>query len=206
MESVTLPAWLFAILVALSLWALLQLALVPGVRWYLRRKVNRVILEINTRFNVELPQFKLTRRSGRSTRRASATWFSYRWASITTACSRTARCSRRSMRQRPAADSSTRRQERRDSSGTTCGWRRRGAGSGSGMHASISAGPFPCGSTLLSHAVDFRRLDEASRHREIGRVAGLVMERIARIIPVLPVSLLAAVSCAGTGKGCPSWN
>jgi glycerol-3-phosphate O-acyltransferase len=62
MESVTLPAWLFAILVALSLWALLQLALVPGVRWYLRRKVNRVILEINTRFNVELPQFKLTRR------------------------------------------------------------------------------------------------------------------------------------------------
>jgi glycerol-3-phosphate O-acyltransferase len=69
------------------------------------------------------------------------------------------------------------------------------------MHASISAGPFPCGSTLLSHAVDFRRLDEASRHREIGRVAGLVMERIARIIPVLPVSLLAAVFLRGDGEG-----
>src|SRR6185503_6522906 len=36
--------------------------LLPGVRWYLRRKVNRVIRQINFRLNVELPQFKLTRR------------------------------------------------------------------------------------------------------------------------------------------------
>ena len=62
METVTLPAWLFAIMAALSLWAVLRLALVPGVRWYLRRRVNRVIREINARLNVELPQFKLTRR------------------------------------------------------------------------------------------------------------------------------------------------
>jgi glycerol-3-phosphate O-acyltransferase len=62
METVTLPAWLFAVLLAFALWAVLQLLLVPGVRWFLRRKVNRVIREINTRLNVELPQFKLTRR------------------------------------------------------------------------------------------------------------------------------------------------
>ena len=62
MATVTLPAWLFAVLLALALWAVLQLLLVPGVRWYLRRKVDRVIREINTRLNVELPQFKLTRR------------------------------------------------------------------------------------------------------------------------------------------------
>ena len=62
MGTVTLPAWLFFVLLALALWALLQLLLVPGVRWYLRRKVNRVIREIGVRMNIELPQFKLTRR------------------------------------------------------------------------------------------------------------------------------------------------
>jgi glycerol-3-phosphate O-acyltransferase len=62
MESVTLPLWLFALLLALALWALLDRLLVPGARWYFRRKVNRVIREINTRLNIELPQFKVTRR------------------------------------------------------------------------------------------------------------------------------------------------
>lgn len=61
-STVTLPTWLFVILALLALWALLERLLVPGVRWYLRRKVNRVIREINTRLNVELPQFKLARR------------------------------------------------------------------------------------------------------------------------------------------------
>ena len=60
--TVTLPTWIFVVLLVLALWALLERLLVPGVRWYLRRKVNRVIREINTRLNVELPQFKLTRR------------------------------------------------------------------------------------------------------------------------------------------------
>jgi glycerol-3-phosphate O-acyltransferase len=60
--TVTLPTWVFIVLTALALWALLERLLVPGVRWYFRRKVNRVIREINTRLNIELPQFKLTRR------------------------------------------------------------------------------------------------------------------------------------------------
>ena len=62
MSTVTLPTWLFIVLLALALWALLERLLVPGVRWYLRRRVNRVIHEINTRLNIELPQFKVTRR------------------------------------------------------------------------------------------------------------------------------------------------
>ncbi len=62
MGTVTLPAWLFFVLLALALWALLQQLLVPGVRWYLRRKMNRVVREIGARMNIELPQFKLTRR------------------------------------------------------------------------------------------------------------------------------------------------
>ena len=60
--TVTLPTWLFVVLLVLALWAVLERLLLPGVRWYLRRKVNRAIREINTRLNIELPQFKLTRR------------------------------------------------------------------------------------------------------------------------------------------------
>jgi glycerol-3-phosphate O-acyltransferase len=60
--TVALPTWIFVLLLLLAAWALLDRLLMPGVRWYLRRKMNRVILEINTRLNVELPQFKLTRR------------------------------------------------------------------------------------------------------------------------------------------------
>lgn len=62
MGTITLPTWLFIVLLALALWALLERLLVPGVRWYFRRKINRVIHEIGARLNIELPQFKLTRR------------------------------------------------------------------------------------------------------------------------------------------------
>jgi len=61
-STITLPVWLFIVLLLLAAWAALERLLVPGVRWYLRRKVNRVIREINTRLDIELPQFKLTRR------------------------------------------------------------------------------------------------------------------------------------------------
>lgn len=40
MGSVTLSTWLFVILLALALWALLERLLVPGVRWYSRRKIR----------------------------------------------------------------------------------------------------------------------------------------------------------------------
>jgi len=60
--TVTLPTWVFVVLLVLALWALLERLLVPGVRWYFRRKVSRVIREIGTRLNIELPQFKLARR------------------------------------------------------------------------------------------------------------------------------------------------
>ena len=61
-STVTLPTWLFVLLLLLALWAAVDRLLVPGVRWYLRRKVDRVIQEINSRLNIKLPQFKLTRR------------------------------------------------------------------------------------------------------------------------------------------------
>src|SRR3977135_4207840 len=60
--QVTLPVWLFVILLLLALWAALDRLLLPGVGWVVRGKVTRVIQEISVRLNIELPQFKLTRR------------------------------------------------------------------------------------------------------------------------------------------------
>jgi glycerol-3-phosphate O-acyltransferase len=61
-QPVVLPLWLFILLLALALLAALQWFLLPGVRWVVRRKVRRVLDEIQLRLNIELPQFKLTRR------------------------------------------------------------------------------------------------------------------------------------------------
>ncbi len=61
-EPVTLPRWLFLLLAALSAWAVLVLLLAPGMRWFLRRRVNRLIERLNSRLSIELPSFKLTRR------------------------------------------------------------------------------------------------------------------------------------------------
>ena len=61
-QTVTLPLWLYLVLLALAALAALEWLLLPSVRWYFRRKVNRVIEEIGVRLNVDIPQFKLTRR------------------------------------------------------------------------------------------------------------------------------------------------
>lgn len=60
--TVTLPLWLFLLLLALSAWAALDRLLVPGVRWYLRQRANRVIDELNTRLRMEIRPFQRTRR------------------------------------------------------------------------------------------------------------------------------------------------
>jgi len=62
MEPVAVPLWLFLLLLALSAWAVLDRLLIPSVRWYLRRRVNRVINEINTRLNVHIRSFQFTKR------------------------------------------------------------------------------------------------------------------------------------------------
>ena len=61
-DTVTLPGWLFALLLAFAAWALLERVLVPGVRWVLRRRINRVIEEVNTRLNISIRAFQLTKR------------------------------------------------------------------------------------------------------------------------------------------------
>src|SRR5258707_6452568 len=61
-RAVSLPLWMAILLVILAAWAALDRLLVPGVRWYLRRRVQRVIDELNTRLKLEIPSFQRTRR------------------------------------------------------------------------------------------------------------------------------------------------
>jgi glycerol-3-phosphate O-acyltransferase len=61
-RAVSLPLWMALLLVLLAAWAALDRLLVPSVRWYLRRRVQRVIDELNTRLKLEIPSFQRTRR------------------------------------------------------------------------------------------------------------------------------------------------
>lgn len=61
-HSITLPYWIFILLILLAVILLLDRVLLPGMRWYLRRRVNRVIEEVNTRLDIEIRPFQLTRK------------------------------------------------------------------------------------------------------------------------------------------------
>ncbi|HEX6927192.1 MAG TPA: 1-acyl-sn-glycerol-3-phosphate acyltransferase [Longimicrobiaceae bacterium] len=61
-SSISLPVWLFLLLVLLSLWALFDGLFVPGVRWFVRQRTNRIIDRVNTRLRIRIPPFELTRR------------------------------------------------------------------------------------------------------------------------------------------------
>jgi glycerol-3-phosphate O-acyltransferase len=62
LRTVSLPVWLAVVLVLLAAWAALDRLLIPSVRWVLRRRVNRVLEELNTRLKIRVQPFKLTKR------------------------------------------------------------------------------------------------------------------------------------------------
>jgi glycerol-3-phosphate O-acyltransferase len=59
---VELPLWMVVVLLVLATWAALDRLLVPSVRWYLRRRINRVIDELNSRLKIGIQPFQRTRR------------------------------------------------------------------------------------------------------------------------------------------------
>ena len=61
-RSISLPLWLALLLLFLAAWATLDRLLVPSVRWVLRRRVNRVIDELNTRLSLAIKPFQRTKR------------------------------------------------------------------------------------------------------------------------------------------------
>jgi len=60
--DITLPIWLFLILFAVAVWAVLDRVLIPSTRWFLRRRINRVIDEISTRLDIQIKPFQITKR------------------------------------------------------------------------------------------------------------------------------------------------
>ena len=61
-ETVSLPIWMAVAAGAFVVWAVLDRLLIPSVRWFFRRRVNRVIEELNTRLELQIPAFHRTRR------------------------------------------------------------------------------------------------------------------------------------------------
>lgn len=59
---VTVPLWLFLPIAAFALWSLLDRLLIPSGRWFLRRRLNRLIDRVNRRLAVEIKPFQLTKR------------------------------------------------------------------------------------------------------------------------------------------------
>jgi glycerol-3-phosphate O-acyltransferase len=62
-RTVVLPLWAAILLALLAAWAALDRLLIPSVRWFIRRRANRVLEEINTRLKIRIQPFKLTKRA-----------------------------------------------------------------------------------------------------------------------------------------------
>ena len=60
--EVTISVWLLFILLFVAIWAILERIFIPSVRWFFRRRVNRVLDEISTRLDIEIRPFQLTKR------------------------------------------------------------------------------------------------------------------------------------------------
>ena len=61
-SQITISIWVFLLLVLVFGWAVLDRIFIPSVRWFLRRRVNRVLDEISTRLDIEIKPFQLTKR------------------------------------------------------------------------------------------------------------------------------------------------
>ena len=53
-EPVTVPLWLFVAIVIFALWSLLDRLLIPSGRWFVRRRLNRLIDRVNQKLAVEI--------------------------------------------------------------------------------------------------------------------------------------------------------
>jgi len=60
--QITISSWIFLLLVIIAIIDVLDRILIPSTRWFLRRRINRVIDEIGTRLDIEIRPFQLTKR------------------------------------------------------------------------------------------------------------------------------------------------
>ena len=61
-DTISLPIWIAIVVGVLALWAVLDRLLIPSGRWFIRRRVNRAINELNTRLQLQIPAFHQTKR------------------------------------------------------------------------------------------------------------------------------------------------
>jgi glycerol-3-phosphate O-acyltransferase len=61
-RAVSLPLWLLVLIGVLAGLAALDRFLVPSLRWFVRRRINRALAEASQRLHVKIPQFQLTKR------------------------------------------------------------------------------------------------------------------------------------------------
>ncbi len=61
-DPIVLPLWLFVLIALLAAWALIGRLLIPSGRWFLRRRVNRLIGRVNQRLQIGIRPFQLTKR------------------------------------------------------------------------------------------------------------------------------------------------
>lgn len=60
--TILVPVWLAVLIGGLAIASLVSHFILPGGRWFLRRRVDRVLTDINTRLELDLPPFMLTKR------------------------------------------------------------------------------------------------------------------------------------------------
>ena len=61
-STVTIPLWLAILVGALAILAAIDRVLIPAVRWFMRRRFNRAIDDLNTRLKLRIQPFKLAKR------------------------------------------------------------------------------------------------------------------------------------------------
>jgi glycerol-3-phosphate O-acyltransferase len=61
-SSVSLPTWVFILLLVAASYAVVVSILFPGVRWFLRRRVNRLVDKLNTSLLIKIRPLQQTKR------------------------------------------------------------------------------------------------------------------------------------------------
>ena len=61
-QMVQMPLWLLLLILGFALFAVLERVMIPSVRWFFRRRLEKAVARINKRLDVPIQPFKLARR------------------------------------------------------------------------------------------------------------------------------------------------
>jgi glycerol-3-phosphate O-acyltransferase len=61
-QLIEIPVWLLVALVLLAILGFLDRLFVPSVRWFVRRRVDRVLKDVSQHLNIKIESFRLTKR------------------------------------------------------------------------------------------------------------------------------------------------